>query len=117
MSSLIYRLITSFGILFVPGLVFAVTHHNTHSTGGIGEAAQQLMVPVTILSSFIGSAAIIIGVAFIFGGFIKYLQHRTNPLAVPLSTVIVLVIMGIVLLCLPLAYKITGIGIPLQLPH
>ena len=66
------------------------------------------MEPVTVGANFINSACIIIGGTFIFSGIIKYLQHRVNPLAVPIGTVVFMFIGGIVLLCLPLAYTLTG---------
>ncbi len=79
---------------------------------GIGGVAQNILEPVVIISNFVSSTAIIIGVSCIFGAFIRYLQHRTNPLAHPISIVVVLLIMGIVLICLPLAYRLSGTGVP-----
>lgn len=81
-------------------------------TESIGEVAKQLMEPVTVLSSFIGNGSIIVGVMSLFGALMRYMQHRVNPLASPISTVIVLLILGIVLVCLPFTYLLTGAGIP-----
>jgi hypothetical protein len=48
----------------------------------------------------------------IFGAFMRYKQHRINPLAAPMGGVIVLLILGILLICLPFTYLLTGAGIP-----
>src|SRR5579872_564418 len=84
---------------FCPVMVFA-------EVSGIGDFATSLMEPVSILSGFINSGAIIIGFFFIFGSIVRYIQYRQNPLAVPLSNVVLLLILGIVLLLLPLSYKL-----------
>jgi len=82
---------------------------------GIGLVAGNMMAPVVVLSGFVSSACIIIGGTCLFASFLKYLQHRVNPLAVPISTVLVLFILGAVLVVLPLAYKVTESGIPFHL--
>lgn len=79
---------------------------------GFGYIAQSLIEPVNVISEFVATGAIIVGVSFIFSGFLRYLQYRVNPMASPISTVVVLLVMGVVLVCLPLAYKLTGAGIP-----
>jgi hypothetical protein len=78
----------------------------------IGDAARELMEPVTVLSSFIASGSIIVGVLALVGALMRYLQYRTNPLASPLSMVIVLLILGLLLIGLPFTYLLTGAGIP-----
>jgi hypothetical protein len=88
--------------------------HKPHLKG-FGEIATNLQEPVTLLANFIGTAAIVIGSSFIFGAFVKYMRHRINPYEVPISTVVILLIMGILLLCLPLAYKLTESGFPLTM--
>lgn len=80
----------------LPGMLFA--------TEGIGQYAEGLMEPVSILSEFINSAAIIMGLCLLFAAILKYKQHKINPLYAPMGTVIWLLILGIVLLCLPLLY-------------
>jgi hypothetical protein len=82
---------------------------------GAGKIAENLMVPVSILANFIGTMSIIIGITALFASFLKYMQYRVNPLASPIGTVFMLLIMGIVLLCLPLAYKLTTGGVPITL--
>ena len=96
------RLFLLLMLLLISQLAFAITDESA------GQMAESLMEPVTVVANFINSACIIIGGTFIFSGIIKYLQHRVNPLAVPIGTVVFMFIGGIVLLCLPLAYTLTG---------
>ena len=86
-----------------------------NSPEGIGKIADNLMGPVHIVAGFITSTAIVIGMTCLFAGFIRYMQHRVNPLAHPISTVVTLVILGTVLLCLPLVYKLTESGVAFSL--
>ncbi len=74
---------------------------------GIGQIAIGLMEPVGILTDFVSSASLIIGAAFIFSSIIRYRQHRVNPLAMPISTVILLFVMGVLLIVLPIAFRLT----------
>lgn len=73
---------------------------------GLGSVASNLMEPVSILSDFVVNGSLVVGIMFIFGSVIKYGQHRRNPLAVPISNVVFIFICGILLLLLPLAYKV-----------
>jgi hypothetical protein len=95
-------------MLFLSSTVIA----ETEKAESMGEFAQELMGPVTVLSSFIGNASIIIGVMAVFGALLRYMQYKANPLASPISTVFVLLILGILLICLPFTYLLTGAGIP-----
>ena len=79
---------------------------------GIGDVAQNLIEPVSVLSDFVATSSVVIGASFVMASFLRYLQYRINPLAMPISTVIMLLIMGILLILLPLAYKLTEGGIP-----
>ncbi len=99
-------------VLWFPAVALALD--KLHGVGA-GKVAENLMEPVSILANFIGSMSIIIGISCLFASFLKFMQNRVNPLMSPISTVIMLFIMGIVLLCLPLAYKLTEGGIPLSL--
>lgn len=87
----------------------------TNNSTGLGSVAANLMEPVEIVAGFLSGASIIVGMTCLFAGFVRYMQHRVNPLAHPISTVITLVILGILLLLLPLIYKFTESGIPFSL--
>lgn len=82
---------------------------------GLGHVAQNLMEPVGIFSDFIQTACILIGGSFIFASVIKYFEHRRSPLMVPISTVIFLLIAGIILILLPFLSILTGNGVPYSL--
>jgi hypothetical protein len=98
-----------FLMLLMPGMAFA------DNIGSLGEVANNLVEPINLLSGFIGTASLIVGICCLFGAFLRYMQYRVNPLVSPLGTVFVLLIMGIVLLCLPFIYKLTESGIPYML--
>jgi len=103
---IIYQRILFCCLLFLPIGLFAA------NPAGIGRVASNMLDPVYVVSDFVSTAAIIIGGTCLFGSFLKYMQYRVNPLAAPLSTVIVLFLMGLVLVCLPLVYKLTDSGVP-----
>lgn len=94
------------GFLLLPMVGFA------DEMVGIGGMAEHLLEPVSVVSDFIGTASIVVGAACLFGSVIRYTQYRVNPLAFPLSTVVVLFIIGVILVLLPFTYKLTGYGIP-----
>ena len=106
------RIILILTLFCLPALAMATTQ--LHGVGA-GKVADNMMEPVSILTNFIGSMSIIIGISCLFASFLKFMQNRVNPLVSPISTVIMLLIMGIVLLCLPLAYKLTEGGVPVSL--
>ena len=74
----------------------------------LGQVAQNLMEPVDVLSSFVITACFAIGGAFLFTAVIKYFEHRRSPLMVPISTVIFLLIAGILLMLLPFLPLLMG---------
>lgn len=110
MPNFIYRLLFLSFLLLLPNVLFAAFSAPT----GAGAVAGNLMEPVEIVSAFVSTASIILGGSFLFASVIKYSQHRINPLAVPISTVVFLVVAGIVLVVLPLAYKLTESGVHLS---
>lgn len=72
---------------------------------GIGGMANNMMDPVGLFSDFVYTGCIVIGGSFVFASIVKYFEHRRSPLMVPISTVVFLLIAGILLLLLPfLAY-------------
>jgi len=82
---------------------------------GIGKMANSMMSPVFVLSDFVASACIIIGFSFLLASVVKYFEHKRSPLMIPISTVVFLLIAGLLLVALPFAYKITSSGIPFTL--
>lgn len=82
-----------------------------HGAVGIGEVAQNMMEPVNMFADFINAACFGLGAAFLLTALIKYVEHRRSPLMVPLSTVIFLLIAGVLLLLLPFAAYFTDSGV------
>jgi len=97
------KLIIFLTCLLVPSIVFC-----SHATkpAGIGYVAQSIMEPVSILSEFVTTASMVIGISFLFGALFRYMQHRVNPLAAPISTVLLLLFLGAMLILLPYSHKL-----------
>lgn len=93
-------LIVIFISLLIPGFVLA------DNSTDMGALAENLMEPAAMLSEFISNGAIVIGITFLFASVIKYFRYRENPMAVPISDVVFLFIFGVLLICLPVAYKL-----------
>lgn len=96
-------------LMTFPAIIFA------QNQTGLGGVAVNLLSPVTFFSDFVDTGCIVIGIAFLFAAVIKYVEHRRSPLMVPISTVIFLLIAGIILIVLPLLPYLTGQGIPYSL--
>lgn len=107
-----YRLLLL--LWWVPLSVLAA-HHAPPPALGIGHVAENMMEPVTLISDFINTACFVIGGSFTFASLIKFIEHRRSPLMVPLSTVIYLLVAGILLLLLPFASYLTEGGIKYSL--
>ena len=82
---------------------------------GIGRVAQNMLEPVGLFSDFVQSACLLLGGSFLVASLVKYIEHRRSPLMVPISTVVFLVIAGILLLLLPLTSYLTSSGVPYSL--
>lgn len=80
------------------------------STVGLGQVAKNLLEPVDVISAFVNTACFAIGGAFLFTSLIKYFEHKRSPMMVPISTVVFLVIAGIILILLPFLSLLTGNG-------
>lgn len=106
------RLIFKQILLFITiVLTHGLSDAASHKPLGLGEVANNLMEPVGLFSDFIFSGCFIIGTGFVFASIVKYIEHRRSPLMVPISTVIFLLIAGIILILLPFASYITDTGI------
>lgn len=79
---------------------------------GLGRLADTLMGPVVVMSDFIVTGSLLIGTVFLFASLIRYVEHRRNPLMVPISTVIFLLIAGQVLILLPMLSMFVEGGVP-----
>ncbi|OGT34943.1 MAG: hypothetical protein A3F11_06225 [Gammaproteobacteria bacterium RIFCSPHIGHO2_12_FULL_37_14] len=84
------------------------TSHN-HELGA-GRVAETLLEPIGVLSDLISTVCFVIGGAFLFASLIKYIEHRRSPLMVPISTVVYLLIIGLILVLLPFISLLTDSG-------
>ena len=98
------RVLVQLFILFLlPVVAFAADNSDSASTAmSLGKVAENLMEPVGLLADFVQTGCFIIGASFVFASLIKYFEYRRSPLMVPISTVVFLLIAGIVLILLPL---------------
>lgn len=108
MISWLSRLTFFFISLFSSVIAIAATESTTPS---IGHFAADLMEPVGILGNFMRTASLMLGVMCLFSAFLRYMQHRVNRLASPLSGVITMIILAIFLLCLPFLHLLLDIDI------
>ena len=98
-----------FCLFFIP--VFALAAPPV----GVGLVAQNMLGPVGILNDFVNTACFIFGGSFLFAAIIKYAEHRRSPLMVPISTVVYLILAGLLLVILPFAYMVTENGMHFSL--
>lgn len=78
------------------------------ATASIGEAARNVLTPTEILTKLVLVACYIIGTGFIFAALAQYRIHRQSPKLVPLTTPILLLILGIVCVLIPYSTKLFG---------
>lgn len=78
------------------------------ATASIGDAAKNVLTPTEILTKLVLVACYIIGTGFIFAALAQYRIHRQSPKLVPLTTPILLLILGIVCVLIPYSTKLFG---------
>jgi hypothetical protein len=86
-----------------------------HAASGLGGVANNLLEPVGFASDFITTGCFILGAGFLFASLIKYVEHRRNEHAVPIGTVVFLLIAGLALVAVPFAYLLVNNGSPYSL--
>lgn len=91
----------------MPVIVYALNN----APPGIGSVANNVMEPVGLMSDFVNTGCFVIGGSFLFASLIKYFEHRRTPLLVPISTVIFLIIAGLLLILMPLLSLILDNGV------
>ena len=96
-------------IFFISQAAFAL------NSLSFGKVADNVTGPIEVVSGFVSIGCLIVGISCLFASIVKYFEHRRSPLAVPISTVVWLLIIGILLLVLPFAYMITENGIPFSI--
>lgn len=76
----------------------------------IGDVADNLLGPTSIVTKLVEIACYIIGLAFILVGIAQYKIHKQSPKLVPLTTPILLVVLGAVALGIPYTTKMGKTG-------
>ncbi len=67
----------------------------------LGDASKALLGPLTGVQKMLNAISTIAGIAFLMGAVLQYMDHRKNPIQVPLSKPIVYFILGVVFLVIP----------------
>jgi hypothetical protein len=91
-------------LLLLPQLAFA------ESSAGVGDMAENLLVPTAIVTKLVLIACYVIGFIFVFMAMAQYKIHRQSPKLVPLGTPIILLILGIVALLVPYTTNLGNTG-------
>lgn len=92
-----YACLVSLSIYFDQAFA-AYTYHTT----GAGGIANDIMEPVGFFNNVVNAGCIILGTSFIFASVVKYFEHKRSPLMVTTSTIVFLLIGGLVLLAIPI---------------
>lgn len=100
----------SIWLRFIIGYGFIVHDAFAESESGLGLLANQALGPVSIMYNVIGTTSFAIGILFVLASIIRYIDYRNNPLRTTISTVIFLLISGIILVTLPFLSSWTGQG-------
>lgn len=73
----------------------------TGFAASLGDAANNMLASVVEITQLGYSMCMILGAVLIGAAYIRYIEHRKNPVQVRFSTVIMFLILGIVTLLLP----------------
>lgn len=85
-----------------------ITHHHNAFAATLGGIADTLFVGADVLTRFFWVACILVGVFLLTGCMVHYKEHRNNPKVVPLFTVIVYLILGLVAISIPFLNRLFG---------
>jgi len=78
---------------------------------GWTQVINDVLDPAAGLTKLIYILCYIAGAGFLAGAVLQYKYHRDNPQQVRLSTPILLLILGLVLVCLPLLTKLSSASV------
>jgi hypothetical protein len=68
---------------------------------GLGAVMGNLIEPAQGLGRMMNAVCYVIGLGFLLVGLLQYKYHRENPQQVKISTPIVLVLLGVIMIALP----------------
>lgn len=89
-------------------LPFSLQASGGGSHASLGEAADNLMTPVSFMTKLALLACYIIGIALLLAAIAQYKIHRQSPKLVPLTTPITLLVIGLTALGIPYATYMFG---------
>jgi len=75
------------------------------SATGLGDVASSIAQPIDMAGHLLSDVALLVGLVCLVASLFRYVQHRNNPLAFPLSTVVAFFLMGAAFVCFPIVYK------------
>lgn len=78
---------------------------------GAAALAGNVLEPVSVVAGFLNTTCFVVGGSFMFASLVKYVEHRRCPLLVPISTVVFLLLAGLVLIALPFVARTAGVGV------
>lgn len=99
----IYSVMKKMSMLLLLLAPFALQAENS-----LGEAADSLMTPVSIMTKLALLACYIIGIALLLASIAQYKIHRQSPKLVPLTTPITLLLLGLTAIAIPYASNMFG---------
>ena len=67
----------------------------------LGQAADGLFGPVSVITMLMELACYIIGTSFCIGAIMQYRIHRQNPKLTPLMTPVIMLVVGVLLILVP----------------
>jgi hypothetical protein len=76
-------------------------------SGGLGAVADNIRGPFEVARYFFNAGSYVLGIGFLIGGFFRFLKFRYNPQEAPLSSVIVLFLVGVTFILIPLTYQLS----------
>jgi len=71
----------------------------------LGDVSENVLIPLSHFRRAFVTIAVLVGVFFIFSAFMRYLRYRENQQEVPISTVIVYLLVGLVMIGLAFVYQ------------
>lgn len=87
--------------LLVSLMVMLITHPSiASSTENLGVVVNEIAQPLDSVASLVHIVCIVTGAGLMMAAFIRYLQHRRNPIEATLSSVFALLFTGIAVLIL-----------------
>lgn len=101
-------------VRFLAFFALILLSNNSLASSDLGGVAHNIIEPMGVVGDFIHTACFVLGGAFIFTSIIKYFEYKKSPLMTPLSTVVFLIIAGIILIDIPLISHFTDTGLPVH---